>query len=397
MNSFQLPFRYARRADSTTRDYVYYAAYDPGSGSLRRKRIYLDHITDSRLRDRHAKKLIEHINELLDVGRNPFIDQENNKKYTTIDSALTFVMDFKGLYIRPRSKQSFDSRMRVFREWLEKNKLLERYIFEFTEDHALAFMNELFISRKIRGKTFNNYLLDYRSFFNLLIKNKYIVTNAFHAVSRMPEVETDKRAFRNDEMARYFNFIKARDFNFYVISLYCYYLALRPAEICRLKISDFWLEKGVVIVPGSKSKNKKKRIIPIAQPFLEILKKHFAGAPSGYYICSKKFAIGFETEHSTRIAERFRDIANRVQIPREVKFYSLKDTAADRLLEAGFTPKTIRDLFGHSSIAVTDKYIKSIRNTIDTRLIENFPVPYDTKNPAVNTAGKSNNQQILKN
>jgi integrase/recombinase XerD len=376
MDTFNLPYRYAQRSRGETRDYIFFSAYDPTHGTMRRKRIYIDHIREEKTRDRHAKKLIDHINNLLDAGKNPFIDQENNKKYTTIDKSLTFVIEFKNLYIRKRTQHAFDSRMKVLREWLSKRGFIQKYIFEFTEDVAITFMNDLIHHRKITGRTFNNYLLDYRTFFNTLVKNKFIVTNPFHAVSKIPEQETDKRPFRDEEATRYFQYIKESDFHFYIISLYCYYLALRPAEICRLKISDFWLDKGVVIVPGSKSKNKKKRIVPIAIPFLKLLKDYFKNLPSGFYICSKGFKPGTEFEHSTRIAEHFRKIATPLNIPREVKFYCLKDTAADRLLEAGFTTKTIRDLFGHSSIAATDAYLKKFRNTIDVHLIENFPVPY---------------------
>ena len=194
-------------------------------------------------------------------------------------------------------------------------------------------MNDLIVHRKISGRTYNNYLLDYRTFFNTLIKNKYIATNPFHAVGKLPEQETDKRAFRDDEATRYITYLKEYEYNFYIVSLYCYYLALRPAEICRLKISDFWLSKGFVVVPASKSKNKQKRIVPIAKPFLGLLIDYFKNLPSGYYICSKGLKPGHLFEHSTRIAEHFRGIANQMQIPGEVKFYSLKDTAADRLIE----------------------------------------------------------------
>jgi len=375
MSEFHLPYRYAQRSQGNTRDYVFFSALDPAEQKMRRKRIYIDHIREERTRDRHARKLIDHINDLLDAGKNPFIDQENNKKYTTIDAALNFVIDFKNLYIRKRTKHSFDSRIKVLRSWLDNKKMLQKFIFEFTEDIALDFMNDLVTKRKIKGRTYNNYLIDYRSFFNTLLRNKFITSNPFHAVSKMPEQETDKRPFFNEESERYFKYVQKFDYDFYVISLYCYYLALRPAEICRLKISDFWLGKGIVVVQGSQSKNKKKRIIPIAKPLLEILKEYFKRYPPGYFICSKNLKPGDIFEHSTRIAEKFRDIANQLKIPTEVKFYSLKDTAADRLLEHGFSPKTIRDLFGHSSIAITDAYLKKFRNVIDERLINEFPLP----------------------
>lgn len=376
MSDFRLPYRYAQRAKSESRDYIFFSALDPAKGELRRKRIYIDHISDKKTRDRHARKLMEHINNQLDAGKNPFTDNDNNKKYTSISKALTFVIDFKNLYIRKRTQHAFDSRVKILCEWLKERNLLNSYLYEFTDDVALAFMNDLIVHRKISGRTYNNYLLDYRTFFNTLIKNKYIATNPFHAVSKMPEQETDKRPFRDDEATRYFSYIEKYEYDFYVLSLYCYYLALRPAEICRLKIADFDLARGWVKVPASKSKNKKVRFVPIAKPFLEILRKYYLNLPSGLYICSKGFRPGVVFEHSTRIAEHFRVIAVQMQIPSEVKFYSLKDTAADRLLEYGFTTKTIRDLFGHSSIAATDAYLKKIRNTVDIRLVENFPEPY---------------------
>ena len=80
MLEFNLPYRYAQRSQGETRDYVFYSAIDPSEGRLRRKRIYLDHIRDSRTRDKYARKLIEQVNNLLDNGRNPFIDQGNKKK-----------------------------------------------------------------------------------------------------------------------------------------------------------------------------------------------------------------------------------------------------------------------------------------------------------------------------
>lgn len=375
MNDFNLPFRYAQRSTGTTRDYVFYAAIDPAEGEMRRKRMYIDHIKDKKLRDRHAKKLIDHINKLLDSGKNPFIDQDNNKKYTTIDNALKFVIDFKNLYIRKRTQHAFDSRVKILREWLKKKQFLKKFIFEFTEDMAVNFMNDLITNRKISGRTYNNYLLDYRTFFNTLMKNRYITINPFHAVSKIPEQETDKRPFLDDEATRYFSYTEQFDFDFYIISLYTYYLAIRPAEICRLKISDFNIPKGVVIVPARKSKNKKKRIVPIAIPFLKLLKEYFDKLPGSYYICSKGLKPGMLFEHSTRIAEHYRNIAIQLHIPSEVKFYCLKDTAADRLLDCGFTTKTIRDLFGHSSIAATDAYLKKFRNSIDEKLIHNFPAP----------------------
>ena len=266
--------------------------------------------------------------------------------------------------------------MNVFTEWLGKKKMLESFIFEVTPDVAMTFMNSLITDRKIKGRTWNNYLLDYRTFFNTLVKNNYLAKNPFHTIDKMREQNTNKRPFTDKEVKSYFEYIQKNDYDFYVMSLFIYYLALRPAEICRLKIGDFFLDKGIAIVPASSAKVREQRIIPIATPFLIILKDYFAKYPTGYHVCSQKFCPGEIEIAPTRLAEHFRIIADHLNIAKDVYFYCLKDTAADRLLDAGFTTKTIRDLFGHSNIAVTDKYLKKIRTSIDRKLIDQFPDPF---------------------
>lgn len=374
--SWNLPYRYAQRSrDGASRDYVYFAAWDPKQEKLRRKRIYLDYIKDKKTRDRHARKLIEHINKKLDAGSNPFLDDDNKKKYTSVREALDFVMQYKSMYVRKRTIHSFTSRMNVLTDWLDKKRMLDNYIFEFNDELAITFMNSLILKRKIKGRTYNNYLIDYRTFFNTLVSNNYILKNPFRAIHKMREEEVTKQPFSNEQLKLYFDYLRRFDHHFYVISLYCYYLALRPAEICRLRIHDFHLERGIVIVPATSAKVRKKRIVPVAKNLNAILKEYFTQYPINFKIISTKLCPGEKEIAPTRIAERFREIANHLKLPRDVYFYSLKDTAADRLLEKGFTLKSIRDLFGHSSIAITDKYLKKIRSFIDERLINEFPPP----------------------
>jgi len=51
----------------------------------------------------------------------------------------------------------------------------------------------------------------------------------------------------------------------------------------------------------------------------------------------------------------------------------LRKIHADRLIEAGFSTKTLRDLFGHSDIATTDHYLSVINTIVDKRLLAEFP------------------------
>lgn len=371
-----LGFRYAEIGKSKDRVYVYFSAKHPETGKLERKRIYLSHIKSKSNRMRYAKRLVTHINQKLDSGWNPWTDNsENKKKYTVIEEALDFVLTYKSKFIRARSIPQYRHRMNVLKEWLKNNELLKTYIFDFTESRAHDFMNHLLMSKSIGAKTFNNYLLDYRTFFNTLVKNNYINRNPFQAVEKLPETQTSKRPFTDDELNTYINHVKQHDYRMYIISMYTYCCGLRPAEICRLKVKDVHLDKGFIHISGQMSKNKQIGIIPIPLFFLEELKLYLEKEKPDYFLCGHGLVPGPRKTFPTRIAERFREIANHLGISKEVVFYALKDTAADKLIANGFSSKDIRDLFRHSNISVTDTYLKKRNLMVNDRLITDFPKP----------------------
>jgi integrase len=158
--------------------------------------------------------------------------------------------------------------------------------------------------------------------------------------------------------------------------MYTYCCGLRPAEICRLKVRDVHLDKGFIHISGEMSKNKQIGIIPIPVFFLQELKKYLNGQQPNFYLCGSGLVPAEKKTFPTKIAGRFRDIANKLGISKEVVFYALKDTAADKLIASGFSSKDIRDLFRHSNISVTDAYLKKRNLMANERLINDFPKPF---------------------
>ncbi len=369
-----LDFRYAQIGKDKKRAYVYFYAKHPEYGKLERKRIYINSYKDKRTQTRHLNRLTTLINNRLESGWNPWIDDsENKKKYTSIKDSLDFVFTYKSKFIKPRTMPQYKQRVTFLNNWLEKTGKLEAYIFEFNDDLAIQFMNWLLMENNIKARTFNNYLLDYRTFFNTLVKQRYLNKNPFHSIDRLPETDAEKRPFTVDEQKKYVNYVKKHDYNFYIMSMMVYYTAIRPIEICRLKISDIHIIDGFIKVPARSAKSKKARVIPLANEFAIQLKTFISKYPDNYYVCSKGFKPGTIHEDSTQLAKRFRIIADKLDFPKEVKFYGLKDTAAERLINSGFNIKDIRDLFGHGNIATTDAYMKKFVMMINPRLVTDFP------------------------
>lgn len=368
-----IKYRYTELNNSGKRWYVYFYAINPASGILERKRIYINRARTKETKIRYAKKLMETINNRLDNGWNPFITEKELKQYTHLLRVLDLMLNYRLAYIREKSKANYISRVKKLKAWIKKLNKERMFVFEFDEAMAIDFMNNLLMNEKIKGRTYNNHLVDYRSFFNLMMKHKYITSNPFHAVDRMPEESKIKQPFTTDQQQEYKEYVEKYEYDFFIISQYTYYCALRPNEIVQLKIKDFNLKRGLVFVPSHISKNRKERIIPIAENFLQIIKEYFKGLNPEYFICAYGFCPGHRKIASTRIAEKFRGIANEIELPKDVFFYSLKDTVASNLIESGFSAKDIRDLFGHSSIAITDNYLRKRNSFLNEKLRTNFP------------------------
>ena len=371
-----LGYKYAQICQSKERMFVYYYVENPETKKLVRKRVYLQHIKSKSDRLRYARKLKEKINNKLDNGWNPFIDDsENSKKYRSIGEALSFVLSYKSKYVRPRTIPQYRHRINILGNWLEKRRESDIRVYEFTENKATDFMNDLLINSQITARTYNNYLLDYRTFFNTLAKNRYIDKNPFKSIEKLPVTQAAKRPFTAEELSLYMDHIKENDYTLYITSHYTYCCGLRPAEICRLQIKDVKLAEGYIHISGNASKNKKVGIIPIPKFFLEELQYHLAGYPETDLICSRDLRPGQEQINPIEIAKRFRRVANTIGLPKDLIFYALKDTAADRLMSMGFSSKDIRDLFRHSNISTTDAYLKTRGLTSNPKLITDFPKP----------------------
>ena len=353
--------------------FVSYYALDPSTGMLKRKRIYLNNIQDTKLRERYARKLCTKINDKLDQGWNPFISEKSNNQYTDIRKAFDFLLLYKGKFLSARGLSTYKSRIGIFFDYLKSKKMDKIFIFEFTDRNAQDFFNYLLLERQAAGRTFNNYLLDFRTFFNFFIKHRYVIENPFLAVDEMPEVEKEKQPFTTEESQLFKEYCLEYDPDFWVISGLCYYCALRPVEITRLKVSYIDVVQKQIKIPGSQTKNKRNGVIPIPNVFWPLLERFIKNVPGAYFVCSKEFKPGITAVQPTRIADRFRVIAREIGLPEYVKFYSLKDTAAERLDQNNVGLKTIRDLFRHSNISVTDAYMRGFRNKELDSLRDSFP------------------------
>ena len=138
----------------------------------------------------------------------------------------------------------------------------------------------------------------------------------------------------------------------------CFRYLIRPKEILMLRIGDIDFDGAFLRIPPDVSKNHTERIIALGYDvmkyFRELQKDNYT---SDTYIFSTDFKPGqrpYTTKNLFAVWQKMREC---LSMPDTYHFYSLKDTGITEMLESGMPSKFVKDLAGHHSLAMTERYL----------------------------------------
>jgi len=154
-----------------------------------------------------------------------------------------------------------------------------------------------------------------------------------------------------------------------------YSSALRPRELCNLKITDIDFKKGLIFI--EQSKNQKDRIVPVGKTALywvekylrEVRPRYIKGKKHGYVFINHKTG-----EQLTRFGIRsaIRETMRKSGF-QPIKTYSLRSTAATALLLNGMNIAYISALLGHADIKTTQTYLHVKTRELQHELAHKHP------------------------
>lgn len=360
MNEYKLPELYDKGNDLNKRWFVAYYYRHPETKKFVIFRLWIStYLKTKQARRNKALELIQIYSTKLRSGFNPF--QSEIKGYSLLIDVLRMILDIKKTSTRYRTVHTYESYYNIFVSWLELSGLKNVYVENFSFSNALAFSDYLKIDKRVKNRTHNNYIQCLRTLFNNIVEREYILINPFRKVKYLPEEEGELKRFTIPELKTLKNYCIENDHQLWLICLMIYYGGLRPAEIVRLKIKDFDLVNCKIYVSGFSSKNKKNAVIMIAPDLESYLKKfELDQLDPDLFLFSNKLLPGPNQIFPTRLAERFKKVAKELNIKRNL--YDLKHTGAGTLLQEGANPKDIQLHLRHSSLEMTDIYLRRFQS-----------------------------------
>ena len=346
------PADYYKGKDS----FVFFYALNPAVNKLERKKIRLNHIKRKAERDKYARFLCHKINEKLFSGWNPFAEKLSAQTVTILAGIDKF-MEAKQKSSREATMRSYRSFAGMFRTWLESNNHSSVFCSMADRAFLISYLDWADLTKTLSNRSYNNYGMFLYTLFEFFMQRGWIKENPASDLPKRKVNGKERTIIPKDVRARIKEYFLAETPNYYYVMQLCYRLFIRPHEISMLRIGDIDFENRLLIIHSEVAKNHNSRVLGVPDDimaYFETLKEK----PAIWYIFADRntYNPGPKKMASTRIAERWKIMRDKLKLPASYQFYSLKDTGITEMLEAGVPAKYVKELADHHSLEMTERY-----------------------------------------
>lgn len=279
--------------------------------------------------------------------------------------------------ITQKSKDAYDDVIGRFAETVGESLPIHRVTVKDLQEYCL--------NPGLANASKKNYLRHLKAFFNWAVKEELIQKNPCNEVM-VPKVKenvvdkiidesqlkhmliTFKKIQREKRAQGELKNVMAKKLWFRPLMTMAFYTGMRRKEIINLDWSHVKLEERFLRVTDTK--NGQERTVPIFDPLYKILKvwHRHQGSPG--------HGLVFPHPRSTNrhkfpllgnhISKTFNDFAKKAGIKKTANFHGLRHSCATFLLRKGFNVIEVKNMLGHRSLEVTNRYVHLVANDLIT-------------------------------
>lgn len=332
--------------------FIHYYAPCIETGKPKRHREYgnLNSIKDIQQRYARAHVMMDEIARL--GGR------------TGSQSALLDELAHMKVLIDKKTYSGYSAAITLLHTYLKTDK--DKYL---TKDVAINFLLWL----KKAGKsdtTVHNYKLRLSAVYGRIKQRHANYINPFAEIDIVKRKPKSLQYFTPAQMHRIKTHCEEHEPQLWLAIQIMYYCFIRPGEMRLLRHGDLHTDLGFIEVRDEISKNGKTEKVVIPDQLLPVLKQ-LQGRPNDYLFTAIR-DIGRPIGENT-FYERFKKVLKLLEIKGRYSFYSWKHTGAVNAVEAGINIKHLQLQLRHSSLEITDEYLKNMRVLDSDDLKHRFP------------------------
>lgn len=312
---------------------------------------------------------------------------------TKFNDAIDFALE--NCVVSGKTKSGYKGSVKFFKEAAHALNL-NMAIKDIDRPHIMLMLKWIKQKRNWSNHAYNKHLGYICAVIARLMDWKVIKFNPAEKIKTLPVAETRKfMPYTDEEKKRIQEYLFTNHYRFFVHLITIYHTGMRPKEVLALKIKDVDLNNSIItILPdlqAENSKTKKIRYVPINNHLMRFLKEFDLGQlPDNYYLFGSPFkpGKGRKGSVSAKHPDYFKPSATQVKRDTVTKLwkeividtlkikkylYAAKHTGADAKILAGIDLDTLKELYGHSSKFMTEKYVSVLMEVHKKKIIEHSP------------------------
>lgn len=287
--------------------------------------------------------------------------------------------------------------LEAFRKWMIEREISEitpetmrDYIHYLTyekrrwDDHPTSPVGEVGLSP--RGV--NNIIRILNIFFNYLVSERVITNSPMENIKYQPEDNDTFEVFTDDDVMRLLSAPNRRVYTGwrdYCMMLTLIDTGLRIKELTSMKVSDIDFKLRQIVVRAEVSKTKTARVVPVSNKTLKELERliEYMNIEKDDYVWLTQFGERYYADTFAKMLKKYGKKAG-IEDAR-VSPHTFRHYFAVKFLKSGGDPIALMRILGHTSLTMTERYVKYTKSDLSEQ--------HEKASPVVNLIGHSNERK----
>ncbi|MCR8843061.1 tyrosine-type recombinase/integrase [Paenibacillus sp. SC116] len=226
-------------------------------------------------------------------------------------------------------------------------------------------------------RTVNNVIRILKIFFNYLKSEKLILHSPMDVMSYQTEAKDTFDVFTDEDVVALLSAPNQRVYTGlrdYAMMLTLCDTGLRIKELTNLRISDINFNLFQIVIRAETTKTNTTRVVPVSKLTAKVLERliSYMNVEDNDYLWLTQFG---ERYFGDSVAKMMKLYANRIKIkgPR-VSPHTFRHYFAVKFLRNGGDPIALMRILGHTSITMTEKYVRYTKTDISEQHLNASPV-----------------------
>lgn len=288
----------------------------------------------------------------------------------TLDQAFDYFVSLKKTEgVRKRTVDDYFRLMKVFRDWLAENYsdidkvndintgIIRDYMLYMSEEHINDRTGEIGLS----PYTINIRIRFLQAFFNTLYREEIVNKNPVNNVKLMRVDEDTFDPLTDEEVEKLLNVPDSKEYAQFRDLVILYLMldtGMRIAEICDLEINEVDFKTRAIILPASKNKNRKPRVIPLSNQVVKMLLE-LINENKTHFVTEYVFLANCGTKYNPNsFRKRLLMYKEKARITKRVSPHAFRHLFCRNFILNGGDIFSLQRIVGHADITTTRKYIQ---------------------------------------